>query len=207
MSIELILKYFPGLSPQQTTQMGMLGELYASWNERMNLVSRKDLENLYERHILHSLAVARVVRFRQGARILDAGTGGGFPGVPLAILFPGCTFHLVDATAKKLAAVKGIADSIGLKNLTVEHARLENLPGKYDFVLGRALASLPRTMEWTWKNIEPAPGRGHGLIYLKGGDFPEKLAEISCQYKVFDIRDFFEEEYFITKKIVYLIKD
>jgi len=206
--ITLIKKYFPDLEDDKLELFRELGKLYPEWNARVNLVSRKDLDNLYERHILHSLAIARVFRFPDSSRILDAGTGGGFPGIPLAILFPDCDFHLVDSTAKKLVAVQAIADTIGLENVRVTHERLEKLGGAYEYAVGRALATLPQTLEWIWKNILPPKSRDgkNGLIYLKGGEMSEELAKINYQYKVFELKDIFDEEYFQTKKIVHIYK-
>ena len=209
MSMEVILKYFPGLSERQREQFGKLGELYSWWNERINLVSRKDMENLYERHVLHSLAVAKVFDFMPGTRIMDAGTGGGFPGVPLAIMYPECPFLLVDSTAKKLLAVGEITDALGLDNVRERHCRLEELREKFDFVVGRALSNLPQTVEWVMKNIrrESRNDMANGLIYLKGGDFQEELESIRFKHRVYELSQLFEEEFFHTKKMIHVFND
>ena len=208
MPVDLILQYFPDLNTVQIDQYRRLQQLYSYWNERINLISRKDLDNLYERHILHSLAIAKVIRFPGGCSILDAGTGGGFPGMPLAIMFPDCTFHLVDSTAKKLTAVKAISDALGMENISTSQIRLEDHNGKYDFAVGRALAPLKVITGWIMKNISTPSDRNlkSGLIYLKGGDFDEELKSIQNRYKVYEIREFFSEEFFLTKKIVYIFK-
>lgn len=193
---------------KQHEQFTLLGELYASWNSRINLVSRKDLENLYERHVLYSLAIAKLFRFPDGSRILDAGTGGGFPGIPLAIMFPAVSFHLVDSTAKKLKAVTGVVEAAGISNVRVSHVRLEEHRDIYDFVVSRALSSLPRTVEWVMKNIEMTEGNlvRNGLIYLKGGDFDDELGRIDFPFKVYELHTLFEEEFFETKKLVHIIR-
>jgi 16S rRNA (guanine527-N7)-methyltransferase len=166
------------------------------------------MDNLYERHILHSLSIAKIFTFIPGTEILDAGTGGGFPGIPLAIMFPECTFHLVDSTAKKLLAVGEISDALGLDNVEVYHQRLEGLHGEFDFIVGRALAPLPQTVHWVMKNIGPVNKNDmvNGLIYLKGGDFHDELSRIDNKYKVYHISDFFSEKYFETKKMVHIYK-
>jgi 16S rRNA (guanine527-N7)-methyltransferase len=208
LSVDIIHKYFPGISQRQAEQFGQLGELYSWWNERINLISRKDMENLYERHVLYSLSIARVFSFSPGTRILDAGTGGGFPGIPLAIIFPDCPFLLVDSTAKKLLAAGEIADAIGLENVQEKHLRLEELQGNFDFIISRALASLPVTVNWVMKNIAAVDNNDmvNGLIYLKGGDFEDELRQVNYRYKVYPVKDFFKEMFFETKKIIHVFK-
>jgi len=171
-NLKLIIRYFPNLSAQQVHQFELLGKLYPEWNAKINVISRKDIENLYERHVLHSLGIARVINFKPGTKILDAGTGGGFPGIPLAILFPEVHFHLVDSTAKKLAVVKAIAGETGLNNITTEHSRLEDHRGLYDFVVSRAVASLEEMVQWVWKNVKKDGVNDieNGILYLKGGE-------------------------------------
>jgi len=171
-NLKLIIRYFPNLSAQQVHQFELLGKLYPEWNAKINVISRKDIENLYERHVLHSLGIARVINFKPGTKILDAGTGGGFPGIPLAILFPEVHFHLVDSTAKKLAVVKAIAGETGLNNITTEHRRLEDHRGLYDFVVSRAVASLEEMVQWVWKNVKKDGVNDieNGILYLKGGE-------------------------------------
>jgi 16S rRNA (guanine527-N7)-methyltransferase len=171
-------------------------------------VSRKDLDNLYERHILYSLSIAKVFTFLPGTRILDAGTGGGFPGIPLAIMFPDCPFLLVDSTAKKLLAAGEIADALGLENITEKHQRLEDLKDEFDFVISRALAPLPKTVKWVMKNISPENNNDmvNGLIYLKGGDFEDELRQVVNRFKIYPIKDLFQGSFFETKKIIHVFK-
>jgi 16S rRNA (guanine527-N7)-methyltransferase len=202
--VEQLSKYFPGLTDAQRLQFERLGPVYTEWNARINVISRKDIENLYERHILHSLAIARVISFRPGTRVMDAGTGGGFPGVPLAIMFPEVHFHLVDSTAKKLNVIEAVVAEIGLKNISTEHCRLETHMHQYDFVVSRAVASLDEMIRWVWKNV----GAGgfnelpNGLLYLKGeiqaGELPNK------SHTVYNLSSFFIEPFFETKVLVHL---
>jgi 16S rRNA (guanine527-N7)-methyltransferase len=208
MDTELIFRYFPTLDEPKREKFRQLGSLYEYWNSRINLVSRKDMENLHERHILHSLAIAKVFSFMPGTRIMDAGTGGGFPGIPLAIMFPDCPFLLVDATAKKLVAVTSMADELGLENVEVRHRRLEEVEEEVDFVVGRALSNLPQTVKWVMKNISRVNRNdmANGLLYLKGGDFQDELALISFKKKIYDLSNLFEEEFFQTKKMVHIFK-
>ncbi|MFO7646116.1 MAG: 16S rRNA (guanine(527)-N(7))-methyltransferase RsmG [Desulfosarcina sp.] len=170
MKFEIYNRYFPNLSEVQLEQFRQLGPLYCDWNAKINVISRQDIDNLYERHVLHSLAIAKVISFKPETRVLDAGTGGGFPGIPLAIMFPEVHFHLVDSTAKKLKVVRDIADRTGLKNITTEHCRLENHHEQYDFVVSRAVASIENILNWTWKNIrrEGFNDLPNGILYLKG---------------------------------------
>jgi 16S rRNA (guanine527-N7)-methyltransferase len=204
--MHIIQKYFPSLTFSQVNQFSELEPLYKLWNQRINVISRKDIENLYEHHVLHSLAIARIVRFKPGTRIIDAGTGGGFPGIPLSILFPESQFILVDSIAKKIRVTEAIIRETGLVNCTAKNLRLEDLRDKADFIICRAVTDIPRLFGWISKNI--IPGGTHdlpnGLLALKGGDLEEELLPMGFGVKVFDIRDYFSEEYFETKKIVYI---
>lgn len=204
--MELILKYFPGLTPEQREKMALLQPLYHEWNARINVISRKDIDSLYEKHVLHSLAIARIIQFRPGTRVLDVGTGGGFPGIPLAILFPETTFHLVDSIGKKIKVVQAVADALQLKNVTAWQVRAEQLKEPYDFVVSRAVTALPEFTGWIRKNISPVSQNSlpNGILYLKGGDLTEEIKPFRRQVSVFDLRDYFEEEFFETKKLVYL---
>jgi len=201
----LIQKYFADLTEKQLWQFEQLPELYADWNEKINVISRKDIENIVEKHILHSLAIAKVVQFSAGAKILDVGTGGGFPGIPLAIMFPDCDFHLVDSIAKKIKVVSEISKAINLTNVRAEQARAETLNEQYDFVVSRAVTAFPEFLKWVKKNVRarhasPLP---NGILYLKGGDLHDELRGFERQIQIFEISDFFQEEFFETKKIVY----
>lgn len=202
---ELIFRYFPDLDEKQRDQINRLGALYTAWNEKINVVSRKDIDQLYLRHVLHSLAIAKFISFKSGADVLDVGTGGGFPGIPLAILFPGVNFHLVDSVGKKIRVVTEIVTALGLNNVTAEHARAESLQTKYNYIVSRAVTQMPAFVRWTKgkfkkaQNHEPAPG----IIYLKGGDLTEELAQLKQPVCLIDIADYFEEDFFETKKIVY----
>jgi len=201
----VIQKYFPDLTEKQLRQFELLPDLYADWNEKINVISRKDIENIVEKHILHSLAIAKVVQFNAGTKILDVGTGGGFPGIPLAIMFPDCDFHLVDSIAKKIKVVSEISNAIGLTNVRAEQARAETLNGKYDFIVSRAVTAFPEFLNWVKKNISKENRNEHpnGILYLKGGDLNNELSGFERQIKIFDISNFFEEDFFETKKVVY----
>lgn len=204
--MEIISKYFPELTPEQALRLGQLDSLYTGLNQKINVISRKDIENLYERHVLHSLAIARVIRFEEGTAVLDAGTGGGFPGIPLAIMFPGVRFHLIDSIGKKIKGVESIIAGLGLTNVTAEQTRLEDVKGKYDFIVSRAVATIPQMLAWSkWRikpdGFNPLP---NGMLYLKGGDFAEELRQVTRNYIVYDLSNFFEEEFFETKRLVHL---
>ena len=202
----IIAKYFPEINEQQAEQFAMLGGLYAEWNSRINVISRKDVDDLYEHHVLHSLAIAKIIGFAPGARVLDVGTGGGFPGIPLAILFPETHFHLIDSIGKKLKVVDVITETLQLKNVTTQHIRAEQLDDQFDFVVSRAVASLSDFLPWMkgkflQRNLHTMP---NGIFFLKGGDLIEELSPYRNCTNVFAISDFFTEPFFERKKVVYL---
>ena len=196
---EIILRYFPDLSPEQRARFEQLGPLYREWNERVNLISRKDMENLYERHVLHSLGIAKVVSFKPGERIVDVGTGGGFPLVPLAILFPGSTFHGIDGIGKKIMAVQGVIEGLGLANCTAEKVRSEDHKLHYDIIISRAVTTLPEFIHATKHLVTKGEGR---MYYLKGGDIMDEIAPVRDRVRVHHLREHFTEEFFETKKVV-----
>lgn len=195
----VLLKYFPLLTGHQQDRFSRLGELYAEWNQRVNLISRKDLDHLYERHVLHSLGIATVVEFAPGTRIIDVGTGGGFPLVPLAIMFPSCTFHGIDGIGKKIVAVQGVIEGLGLTNCTAEQVRSEDHKGRYDAIVSRAVTNMPDFVRMT-RHLVPK-GRGY-IYYLKGGELADELLPLQQQYQVHELADAFSEEFFVTKKVV-----
>lgn len=206
MTIDCILKYFPDLSNGQIEQFTKLQPLYAEWNAKINVISRKDIDNLYINHVLHSLAIAKVVNFADGTRVLDVGTGGGFPGIPLAIMFPNCQFKLVDSIGKKITVVNAVADALGLKNVEGVHTRVEQVTDKFDFVVSRAVTRLDTFYNMTRKCVAPggANSIANGIIYLKGGDFDDELNRINRKNNIYNIPDFFDEPFFETKKVVHL---
>ena len=205
-SIELIEKYFPQLTEQQKQQFTQLGELYIYWNAQINLISRTDMDNLYEKHILHSLAIAKVVNFKDFSEILDVGTGGGFPGIPLAIMFPHCQFHLVDSIGKKIKVVNEVATVLGLTNVRAEQMRAEQVQGEYDFIVSRAVTRLLPFYGWVKGkvNINNYNSVRNGILYLKGGDLKEEIKELGKKTRTYELSDYFTEEFFETKKIVHV---
>lgn len=204
--MELITKYFPQLTEVQRDQYAALDALYRDWNSKINVISRKDIDNLYEHHVLHSLGIAQIIRFRPGSRIMDLGTGGGFPGIPLAILFPECQFHLVDSIGKKVRVATEVAQSIGLKNVTFCHERAEEEKQRFDFVVSRAVMPLADLVKIVRKNIAPRPQNAlpNGLICLKGGELANETLPFKHRATLWDLKEYFEEEYFQTKKVVHV---
>lgn len=203
--IDCILKYFPDLTPRQKQQFEALGPLYADWNAKINVVSRKDFDQLYVRHVLHSLAIARVCRFDAGARIVDVGCGGGFPSIPLAILFPEAHFTAVDSIAKKTRVASGVAEGAGIGNIEVVNARVEQLDKRFDYAVSRAVTDMSTFVKWVWPRLEKGEHGSlpDGILYLKGGDLAEELALTRKHWDIYPISDFFDEEFFETKKVVY----
>lgn len=204
--MERIFKYFPDLSEEQRRQIAALDELYRDWNAKINVISRKDIDNLYEHHVLHSMAIAKIINFRAGTKILDFGTGGGFPGIPLAILFPECTFKLIDGTGKKIRVAQEVCNAIGLKNCRPEHLRGEEEKGKYDFIVSRAVMPLPDLMKIVKKNVskEQHNALPNGVICLKGGDLQAETYPYRNIVEITEISTFFQEEWFKEKNIIYL---
>lgn len=198
--------YFPNITGVQLKQFEALSALYREWNEKINVISRKDIDNLYINHVLHSLGIAKVCSFLPGAEILDVGTGGGFPGIPLAILFPETAFHLVDSIGKKITVVREVSKAIGLVNVTAEQARAEQLKHRYDFIVSRAVTQMKEFYGWVHNKVKPESQHKleNGILYLKGGDLDEELNQLKRPYQLYDLTKFFEEEFFQTKKVVYI---
>jgi 16S rRNA (guanine527-N7)-methyltransferase len=204
--LALIQKYFPNLTPKQIDQFSKLGESYRDWNSKINVVSRKDIDGLYLHHVLHSLGIAKVMPFADGSKVLDIGTGGGFPGIPLAILFPTVQFTLVDSIGKKITVVKAVAEELGLTNIEATHARAEQIRGPFDFVVSRAVTRLATFIPYTYnkfsqKQLNPFP---NGILYLKGGDLKEELKEVRQDKEMILLDKYFDEDFFMTKAVVYI---
>ena len=208
MNSDLIVKYFPDITEHQKEQYERLGALYEEWNARINVISRKDMEHLYTRHILHSLAIAKVCQFEAGARVVDIGCGGGFPSVPLAIMFPEVEFVGCDSIAKKIRVVEGIKEGAGIKNLTARNCRAEQLGEKFDYVVSRAVTEMSRFMPWAWPLLRKGEcgTLPNGILYLKGGELAEELAATRRSWNLYDIRTMFDDEFFDTKRVVYTQK-
>ncbi|MDP2058416.1 MAG: 16S rRNA (guanine(527)-N(7))-methyltransferase RsmG [Flavobacteriaceae bacterium] len=203
--MQLIHKYFKNLTDEQIRQFSELERLYSDWNQKINVISRKDVEHLYERHVLHALSIAKVIEFLPQSKILDVGTGGGFPGIPLAILFPEVQFHLIDAIGKKIAVVQAISDALKLKNVKAEHIRADQVKNQYDFIVSRAVTNMPDFVKWVKGKVLKTNRHNleNGILYLKGGDLTEEL-KIYQKVTCFEISDFFEEAFFESKKVVFL---
>jgi 16S rRNA (guanine527-N7)-methyltransferase len=201
----LIKKHFPNLTDKQYEQFEQLAPLYKEWNAMINVISRKDIDTLYERHVLHALGIAKVLEFKPKAKVLDVGTGGGFPGIPLAILFPETQFHLIDAIGKKIKVVTAVVDALGLKNVTTEHGRAEKVKGEFDFIVSRAVTNMPDFVKWVRKKIakKSVHELKNGILYLKGGDLTEELS-VFATIKTYELSTYFETPFFETKKVVYL---
>ncbi len=204
--METIIKYFPELSPLQLERLGALQALYTEWNAKINVISRKDIDNFYLHHVLHSLSLMKVIVFKSGTRILDVGTGGGFPGIPLAICFPDCKFLLVDSIGKKTRVVQAVVDHLGLNNVLVMQARAEEINDRFDFVVSRAVTTLPQF--WSWVSAKVSAGGfnaiPNGALYLKGGHISDESSALDAYIKVYDLKEFLSEDYFSTKNIVHL---
>lgn len=205
LTMDLILKYFPNLSEQQKIQFSKLQELYQDWNLKINVVSRKDIDELYLRHVLHSLAIAKVMEFQPNAKVMDVGTGGGFPGIPLAILFPETNFHLVDSIGKKIKVVNEVAEGLELKNVRTTHGRVEEVKDTYDFIVSRAVAQMETFVRWNKGKIRKQQNHAlkNGILYLKGGDLTEELKKYTSA-TLYDLPNYFTEDFFETKKVVHL---
>lgn len=203
--MEAILKHFPNLTDVQKEQFQQLNSLYHDWNEKINVISRKDIDALYTKHVLHSLGIAKIQSFEPGTFVLDVGTGGGFPGIPLAILFPETRFYLIDVIAKKIKVVQAVADALGLKNVKAEQIRAENVKGDFDFIVSRAVTNMPDFVSWVKTKIKKQHKHElkNGILYLKGGDLTEELKDFP-KATLYDLAEFFEDEFFETKKVVHL---
>ncbi len=206
-NMELIKKYFPDLTDHQFEKFSQIGNLYLEWNSRINVISRKDMENFYEHHVLHSLGIAKVIQFIPGTQVLDVGTGGGFPGIPLAIMFPESEFLLVDSIGKKIKVVEEVAKAAGITNVKAIQARAEDIKEKFDFVVSRAVTTMPDFILWVQNNIKKQNRHPlkNGILYLKGGELDVELRNIKSNYRIFRLNDYFEEYFFETKKVIHVV--
>ncbi|QZE13522.1 16S rRNA (guanine(527)-N(7))-methyltransferase RsmG [Halosquirtibacter laminarini] len=204
--MDIILKYFPDLTEEQESRFAMLKSLYTEWNEKVNVISRKDIDHLYEKHVLHSLSIAKVMQFKPGTKVLDVGTGGGFPGVPLAILFPETEFLCVDAIGKKITVVNGVCEALGLTNIRAEHTRVQNVKEKFDFIVSRAVTAFPKFVAMSRAVVQKKSFNqlANGILYIKGGDFIEEIANFGDKCSIYPVSDFFDEDFFETKKVIHL---
>lgn len=205
--MDIITKYFPDLDETRMERFSRLGQIYSEWNEKINVISRKDIDQLYERHVLHSLGIAKVTGFVSGTRIMDVGTGGGFPGIPLAIMFPETEFLLVDSIAKKISVVDAVARELGLTNVVARQERAEKVKGQFDFVVSRAVTAFPKFVALVRSKVSGIQRNefANGILYLKGGDFGDELEEFGNRAKVYDLNKYFTEEFFETKKLIHLM--
>ncbi|MCB0488524.1 MAG: 16S rRNA (guanine(527)-N(7))-methyltransferase RsmG [Cyclobacteriaceae bacterium] len=204
---DIIFNYFSGLTTRQEDQIRALAALYKDWNDKINVISRKDMDNFYTNHVLHSLGIAKVINFNANAQVLDVGTGGGFPGIPLAILFPDTQFHLVDSIGKKIKVVTEVANALELKNVQAEKIRAEEIKGRqYDFIVSRAVTKMKEFHQWVKNKVKKVSTHGldNGILYLKGGDLEEEMAELGRPYSMYELSEFFREEFFETKKVVFV---
>lgn len=203
--MDILLKYFENLTARQKEQLSKLEDLYKIWNAQINVISRKDIDELYLRHVIHSLGIAKVQSFKPGSKILDVGTGGGFPGIPLAIMFPETDFYLVDSIGKKIKVVQAVAEELGLENVRAEHGRAEKVKGEFDFIVSRAVTNMNDFVKWTRKKIEKKQNHElkNGILYLKGGDLTEELQNFP-KAKIYNLSDYFSEDFYETKKVVHL---
>jgi 16S rRNA (guanine527-N7)-methyltransferase len=204
--ISIIFNYFPHLSEIQKQQFAQLQALYEHWNAQINVISRKDIDLLYERHVLHSLGIAKVIEFKSKTNVMDVGCGGGFPGIPLAILFPECNFYLVDSIGKKIKVVNGVVEALGLKNIKAAHERAEDVKEKFEFIISRAVTEFPAFYRWVQNKVTKNQFNNlpNGILYLKGGDLSEEFKDFKKRVVFYDLKDYFAEEFFQTKKVVYL---
>jgi 16S rRNA (guanine527-N7)-methyltransferase len=205
--MDIILKYFPDLTEEQTELYGRLENLYYYWNDKINVISRKDIKRFYERHVLHSLSIAKFIRFVPGTKILDVGTGGGFPGIPLAIYFPEVYFYLIDSTGKKIKVVNAVLNDLRIRNISAWQIRAEQLNEKYDFVVSRAVTNLTKFVPWVRNNISSKQRNAlpNGILYLKGGDIEREISSFRKYVVIENLSQYFSEEYFVTKKLVYIV--